>query len=359
MEFKDYEGKPDKQRLINAVRFQEVDRVPYYEALIEAKHIEKMLGRYAGNTMSYGGDMAKGESEGLRPMKGKDYVAVCKITGQDIITVSDLWTPFKKKDSQGKLVPAFDKSIKNIDDFKKLKLIDKETIEKNCRYIREYKDAVKGTDIGVAAGGCAMMQTIYEFMVGFSDFMLATATDIKFIEEMLEVSTDYWERYSRAVVAEGIDFFSMGDDIAFRNGLFLQPEVIKRIWLPRIARIIEPAVEAGIPVQFHSDGKVDDIVEGLIEIGVNCLNPMDPYCVDYREYKKKYGRKLALSGNIDIQFPLATGTPEEVEKDVRKHMEVLKPGYGYVCCSSHSIVDYIPHDNFITMVNSIHKYGKY
>ncbi len=359
MKFEEYKGRPDKQRLINAMTLQEVDRVPYYEALIEDRHVEKMLGRYAGNTMSIGGDIAKGESEGLRPMKAKDYVDICNITGQDIITVSDLWTPFKKEGRDGSLVPAFDKKVRNLNDFRKLVMPDYSNIEKNCRYIREYREAAKGTKIGVAAGGCAMMQTLYEFVVGFSDFMLVTSEDMGFVEEMIDVSTDYWYSFSKAAVAEGIDVFTIGDDIAFRNGLFFQPEIIKKIWLPKIAKIIEPAVEAGIPVQFHSDGKIDDIVEGLIDIGVNCLNPMDPYCVDYREYKKKYGSRIALSGNIDIQFPLATGSPGDVEKDVKEHMEVLKPGFGYICCSSHSIVNYVPHENFIAMVNSIHKYGKY
>jgi len=94
-------------------------------------------------------------------------------------------------------------------------------------------------------------------------------------------------------------------------------------------------------------------------MGVNCINPLDPYCIDYRDYKKRYGKRIALCGNIDIEFPLSKGTPEDVEKDVKEHMDVLKPGYGYVSNSSHSIVNYIPHENYIAYINSVHKYGKY
>jgi 5-methyltetrahydrofolate--homocysteine methyltransferase len=86
---------------------------------------------------------------------------------------------------------------------------------------------------------------------------------------------------------------------------------------------------------------------------------MDPYGIDYREFKKKFGGAVCLAGNIDIEFPLAHGTPAEVEKDVREHMEVMKPGGGYVACSSHSIVNYIPHENFTSMINAIHKSGRY
>ncbi len=100
-------------------------------------------------------------------------------------------------------------------------------------------------------------------------------------------------------------------------------------------------------------------MDDLIDIGITCLTPMDPYSIDYREYKKRYGDRIALHGNIDIENPLVEGTPEDVERDVKEHMDVLKPGGGYVCASSHSIVNYIPHENFIAMLNAIHKYGRY
>ena len=53
------------------------------------------------------------------------------------------------------------------------------------------------------------------------------------------------------------------------------------------------------------------------------------------------------------------GTPEEVEKDVIEHCEALKDGGRWEFASSHSVVNYIPHENFITMINAIHKYGKF
>jgi 5-methyltetrahydrofolate--homocysteine methyltransferase len=86
---------------------------------------------------------------------------------------------------------------------------------------------------------------------------------------------------------------------------------------------------------------------------------MDPYGVDYREIKKKFGDRICLSGNIDIEFPLAHGTPQDVEKDVKAHMDALKPGGGYVCGSSHSIVNYVPHENVLAMINAIHRFGVY
>jgi len=61
---------------------------------------------------------------------------------------------------------------------------------------------------------------------------------------------------------------------------------------------------------------------------------------------------------MDIVF-LAEGAPEEIKKDVREHMEVLKPGFGYVASSSHSILNYIPFENFVSYINVMLEYGKY
>jgi uroporphyrinogen decarboxylase len=328
--------------------------------LIEDKHVEKILGKYGGNTLAYGGDPAKGaEDAEARPMYGEDYVEVCKVIGQDAMCVEAFWLPYYKEDEEGRLIPALDRSVKNIKDFKKLKLQDKDKIYKLVSYIKEYKEAARNTKIGVTVVYAILIQNFYEAIVGMNDFMMACYEDRSFIEEMLEESTEYWVQMSRAIIEAGVDFIWPADDIAFKTGLFLPIKLMKEIWVPRMKRIIEPALEAGIPVLFHSDGKIDEIIEDLIDIGVDCINPLDPYGVNYREYKKKYGDRLALAGNIDVEFPLSKGTPEDVVKDVREHMDIMKPGYGYIACSSHSIVNYIPYKNFIAMINAIHELGKY
>jgi 5-methyltetrahydrofolate--homocysteine methyltransferase len=365
MELKSFVGEPDIERLFAAFRRQKVDRVPNFEVLIEDKHVEKLLGRFAGNTLSYGGDPAKGveESEGARPMYPKDYIEICNLTGQDAIIVEAIWTPFKHRKADGTVGGLVaDRSIKSLKDFReKVVLPGDEDIEAKMVYVREYRKAVdeSGTKIGVCVLMAAYFQTLYEFVIGLEDTMTLVYKQRDFIEELLEISTDYWVRFSRAAVANGVDFIWTADDVAFKTGLFLPPKLMREIWAPRLKRIHEPALSAGKPVMFHSDGNINDLVPMLLDAGVDCVHPMDPYGVDYREFKKKYGGLVCMAGNIDIEFPLAHGTPEEVREDVRKHMEVLKPGGGYVCGSSHSIVNYIPHENYIAMLNAIHEYGRY
>jgi hypothetical protein len=101
-----YSGQPNKKRLIAAMRGEPTDRVPNFEILIEDQHVEKLLGRPAGNTLGVGGDPAKGSeaAEGVRPMYPEDYLELCRIIGQDAIVLENLWTPIKRRGTDGSKV---------------------------------------------------------------------------------------------------------------------------------------------------------------------------------------------------------------------------------------------------------------
>jgi 5-methyltetrahydrofolate--homocysteine methyltransferase len=365
MKLESYNGQPDIQRLFAAFRRRKVDRVPNFEVLIEDQHVQKLLGRFGGNTLSFGGDPAKGvsEGEGARPMKPDDYIELCKMIGQDAIIVEAIWTPFKKRKPDGSVGGLIaDRSIKTRADFQKLVVLpDESDIEAKMVFVREYRQALdrSGTKIGFCVLFAAFFQTLYEFVIGLEDTMKMVAEDRDFLEELLEISTEWCVKFCAAAIKNGVDFVWPADDVAFKTGLFLPPALMREIWAGRMKRICAPAVSAGKPVMFHSDGKVDDLIPMLLDMGVDCVHPVDPYGCDYREMKKKFGSAVCFAGNIDIEFPLAHGTPADVEKDVKAHMDAMKQGGGYVCGSSHSIVNYVPHDNFIAMLNAIHRYGVY
>ena len=353
-------GEPDVARLIAQIRGEPVDRVPNLEALVDDVHVERILGRYAGNTLAIGGDPAKGAAEASgRPMHGKDYVEFNQATGQDVLMVECFWTPFKRQAPDGRFVKVTDRSVKSREDWARIIPPDEADIEDRLQYVREYKQAVRGTKMGVVLAGACIFQTLYEFVVGWTDFMVMCLEERDLVEEMLEVSAEYSEKLVAAAVAEGIDLWFFADDYAYKSGTFLRPELFEKLWLRQAERIVAPAVNAEVPVIFHSDGRIDETVDWLIDIGIEGITPMDPYAIDYRDYKKRYGDRLCLFGNIDVEYPLVRGTPADVERDVVEHMEALKPGGRYVCGSSHSITNYVPHENLIAMINAIHRYGRY
>ena len=363
VQIEDFEGKSDFRRLEACLLGEPTDRVPHFEILIEDEHVAALLGRAgAGNTMGVGGNPAQQSvaNPSIRPMCPRDYLELCEIIGQDIIFVDASWTPVKQKRPDGTVGPIDDRSIKTREDADRIIWPSDEDMEERLQYVREYVEAAKGSSIGVGLCGFALFETIYESMVGFEDFMLMSATEPELIEEMMSRSADYAVELARRAIQEGVDVIYGADDVAMKTGLFIRPEIFVELWAPHYDRVFATAREADIPILFHSDGKIDDIMDLLIDdMGVNCITPMDPTGVDYREYKKRYGHRVCLWGNIDLTWPLVGGTPADVERDVREHAQVLKPGGRWIAASSHSIVDYIPHENFLTMINAIHRYGRY
>jgi uroporphyrinogen decarboxylase len=252
-----------------------------------------------------------------------------------------------------------DRSLKGRADLERVIWPDDADLEKTLGYVREYVAAARGTNIAVVFCGACIWQTLYEFVIGLEDCMVMMIEAPGLFDQLMFRSADYYAKVVAGAVAAGIDIFYPADDFAFNKGLFVEPRQFERMWRPHYERILAPAREAGIPIWFHSDGRIDDAVEMLLDMGVDCLTPMDPSGIDYRDYKKRFGHRVTLHGNMDITWPLVNGTPEDVERDVKEHMDVLKPGGRWIAGSSHSIVNYIPHENFLAMIHAIHKYGRY
>ena len=110
---------------------------------------------------------------------------------------------------------------------------------------------------------------------------------------------------------------------------------------------------------FHSDGNIWDVIEDIIDAGFWGLHPIDPKAMDINEVKKRYGDKIALVGNTDLEFPLGTGKPEDVDQWIRQRIHDLAPGGGYVVSSGNSVPEYVPLENYKAMLLAGHKYGKY
>ena len=358
---KPFAGAPDKARLIACIRGEQTDRVPNFEILIEDEHVTKLLGREAGNTLGVGGDPAKGSeaAEGTRPMYPKDYLELCRMIGQDAIVLEALWTPLKRRNADGTLGPITDRSIKTAADVEAIIWPGEAELEERLQYVREYVEAARGTDTGVIFAGFCIFQTLYEFVVGMHDCMIMLMEDRDTFDMLMSKSADYYEELVRRAIDEGVDILFAADDFAFKSGLFVRPELFEELWRPHFDRILAPARDAGIPIVFHSDGKIDDAVDMLLDMGVETLTPMDPSGIDYHDFKERYGDRVTLHGNIDITWPLVQGTPDDVRRDVKEHMDVLKPGGRWVAGSSHSIVNYIAHENFVAMINAFHEFGAY
>jgi uroporphyrinogen-III decarboxylase len=113
------------------------------------------------------------------------------------------------------------------------------------------------------------------------------------------------------------------------------------------------------PWVFHSDGNLMPILDDLLTLGMNGLHPIQPAAMNIKEVKAKYGQKVCILGNIDLDYTLTLGTPDEVDKEVKERIAAAGPGGGYVVTSANSLTDYCKTENVWAMAKAVKKYGKY
>jgi uroporphyrinogen decarboxylase len=94
---------------------------------------------------------------------------------------------------------------------------------------------------------------------------------------------------------------------------------------------------AGKYVSIHSCGDVDELLDDLVGIGLNCFNPFQPEVMDVYAMKKKYGDRLSFFGGISTQKTLPFGTVRQVQAEVRRLLEKVGQNGGYIAAPAHAI----------------------
>lgn len=149
-----------------------------------------------------------------------------------------------------------------------------------------------------------------------------------------------------------------GDDLAYTESMMVSPTIYRKHLFPWMEEFASIAHAAGMPFIFHSDGKLWDIIPDLIALGSNGLHPIEPKAMDISEVKAKYGHKLALIGNIDMDL-LVRGTPQQVKAQVRQRIKDLAPGGGYAVGANPGIAYYVRLENYNALREAVFEYGRY
>lgn len=126
----------------------------------------------------------------------------------------------------------------------------------------------------------------------------------------------------------GVDAICLADDWGDQTGLQISPGMWRDLFRPFYQEFFAEAHRAGLDVFFHSCGTVLDIVEDLIDIGVDVLDPIQPGCMDPAELARRYGGRASFSGGIDVQHLLVFGSPDEVRREIQRVMSLLGAPFG-------------------------------
>jgi uroporphyrinogen decarboxylase len=178
---------------------------------------------------------------------------------------------------------------------------------------------------------------------------------------LLDKITEQRVAEARAYASAGADLIELGDDVAMQTGLLMSKRMHRQWFKPRLARVIQAAreIKPDIKIWYHSDGKINDLVPDLIDVGVDILNPVQPECVEHAWIKAAFGEKLAFSGGLGVQSVLPFGTPEEVREHVRTTIKTLGAGGGLIVGPSHVIERDVKIENILAMLSAMDEFGTY
>lgn len=209
---------------------------------------------------------------------------------------------------------------------------------------------------GVAAAW-AMSDMIWEiawYLRGMQPLMMDMAMDDEKAVWLLDKTTEQAVIRACKYVELGIDLLHVGDDVGMQQGMMMSVDFWRHWLKPRFAKVIRAAKDtrADIIFSYHSCGFVEPIIEDLIEIGVDVLNPVQPECMDFEKIHAKYGGRLSFWGTIGTQSTMPFGTPEEVRRTVLRNLEISGSKGGLLCAPTHMIEPEVRWENTVAYVDA-------
>ncbi len=195
--------------------------------------------------------------------------------------------------------------------------------------------------------------------MGLDNFSYALADDPGLIDKVMRRYADWTIDILERLPEVGTDYIWTFDDMAYRSGPMFSPKVLREVFMPHMRRVADAIHATGLPWIFHSDGDLKPFLEDLLSLGMQGMHPFEPGPMDIEAMKTQIGDRVALAGNIDLHYTLTMGTPEEVDAEVKRRIEVVGKGGGYLISSANSLTSYCKVENVYAMRDAIRKYGAY
>jgi uroporphyrinogen decarboxylase len=195
-----------------------------------------------------------------------------------------------------------------------------------------------------------------QLLRGFENWFMDLLLQPELLGELLDRTLDFSLQVASETIAQVgdcVDVLGYADDIGMQTGPMFSPAVYRQVIKPRQAKLIDhlKTLSGGKKVLYHSCGSIFDLMEDLIEIGVDAYNPVQTtaHKMDLVELKERFGDRITFWGGVDTHRILNKGSVEEVRRETRRVIEILSPGGGFILNSVHNIQPDVPPENICAM----------
>ena len=206
------------------------------------------------------------------------------------------------------------------------------------------------------------------WMRGFENFYCDMVTNQAFAEALLdiimEIKMKYWAR-ALELVGPNVMMVSEADDLASQDRCLVSPDLYRKLIKPRHTKLfafIKKQAQVPVKIFYHSCGAIAEVVPDLIESGIDILNPVQVSAkgMDTKALKRNFGKDVTFyGGGVDTQHVLPHGSPQQVRDEVKRRIDDLAPGGGFVFNTVHNIQADVPPQNILAMWEALREYGSY
>lgn len=346
--------QPDYHRLLKTIRHEEPDRIPLADFQTDTALKDKLMGRPVRTIEDHVAYQAAAGFDFIYLRANYDFPGTSPVNSTGTMR-SFRYSIAPDSETVGTSGPGPLQERGQMDAiaWPDPATVDVTDIEKASRVLPP------GLGIITGVGG---VFTRTWMLMGYESFCLNLAADPEFVAATAKrVGSIQCQVMRRVVGMPGVVAAWYGDDLAYTEGLLASPAFLGAHVFPWIEELAGIAHAAGFPFIMHSDGRLWEVLDDLIAVGVDALHPIEPKAMDIYDLKHRYGRKIALFGNVDMGCAgtEGTGTPEAVRAEVRRQIRELGPGGGYGLSTGAGLTRYVSLENFLALREALYEYGAY
>jgi uroporphyrinogen decarboxylase len=268
------------------------------------------------------------------------------------IIAKDSWGTVYK--SSGISSDVIEPAIKDEDMINSLVFPELSVYEKNLGIISSFHNETDLFVFGALDGVFAVLTNL----CGFEGLMMYTCTNEEEIKMLAMRIAEHNAGLAKMVINAGANSIFISDDIAYNTGTFISPTKMREIIFPALKKQVELIKKyKDIPVFMHTDGDINAVMEDIIDCGFDGLQSLQPSAnMDLENLKSKYGQRLCLMGNIDLNHILPFGTKEEVRRNVKETIDIGNKDGGYILSTCNILTGDIPAVNAVAMYDEAENY---
>ncbi|MCG9479687.1 MAG: hypothetical protein K9H14_05695 [Actinomycetia bacterium] len=323
-----------KERVFKAINLQKPDRTPLFAELVPEVE-EKLYRKYelkGNNLLTFLGNDIVNCPVGVADSWGKIYRNEQELDewGIGFGTV---------KHGKGSYAEIIFKPLEkaSLEDLKGYKIPDP---DKESRYyeVMEMKQEFDARYAIMVDLTCTIFELSW-YLRGMDNLLMDMMVNKEFVNILMDKLLQFYIPAGKKLASIGVDIIWIGDDVGMQNGMIISPAMFREFLKERYRLLIKEikSINSRVKIAFHSDGYIMPIIDDLIEVGVDILNPVQPKCMDPAQIKERFGKHLCFMGTIDEQETLPFATIEALKEEILTRIQTVGYNGGLILGPTHNI----------------------